>query len=783
MADQFSIGGVPLDPQRVTKPFLRDMWKAAKKAETAEGKAEALAALEELGKTGEVSADTFAAVDAYRKGVYKEYRADKDRFWSTWRENGKNFKDPKLQEIRQEMGVGGAFLIHDLKLQTVMREATALAAVQAAAGGSFGPAAVVANYAAYANGKDWTKKATEKTELLLKTYQEVESGDSQMITNGNKVKQVHREELWRTLGKLTGEAVEAGKKGKPVPVTAQYYELTSPEMVGNLAAAAKAGSPLRLNLDPGRLSYPSKDANKNEYFDVDDIPHKMRTVLQLTGLEGCDVGVSIFPIKQELEQPEDLMHRKVLRVGDQVLMSGMNANNGSGENIDAGYVIEGPAAAKYTENVRRDIKASIGAGTEEIWGAEHLEKMKTADLKVGRRGITAILDTLAGPAKAGEDLPRPGTVAELEALAKQAGVDLQEMFDVPAADYERVVGDIVAGKGKASLSATGKEKFLEVINRAVASTQTEKNKKALADIDLPSDKAVGKTRVDIADRPEEREVLALRAIQEAEEFIYLPGFVVTRSVAAALVAKKKDMEAQGKSIDIKVMADSGIYPDGGTPNSWGMNFLEDNGIDTRWSKLTRSGWHDIKIHAKQMLTDKGEIAGSTNFTNKGFQDNWETSAYVHFDEKDKESIELREASKKQFLDLWENDSYDLSAKDLSAYDNRFAPAEGKEWIIDQERDYGTKKIIEGIEKYEVETGVLVEGFMKDPGYKAKYDALIKDGYSEGDAAFIAADQHFGAEKFQAMRDQLPANQELLKTEKRVNDWKAKYGDRDGGASE
>lgn len=779
MADQFSIGGVPLDPKRVTKPFLRDMYKAAKKAEPTEGKDEALAAIEELGKTGEVSSETFAAVDAYRKDVYKEYRADKDRFWKTWRENGKNFKDPALQAIRQEMGVGGAFLIQDLKLQTVMRESTALVAVQGLAGASFGPIALVANYSAYANGKNWDSNADKRTEALLKTYKEFQSGNSRMISEGNKITQVHREELWRTLGVLTGEAVESGKAGKPLPVTAQYYELTSPDLVGKLAAAAKAGSPLRLNLDPGRLSYPSKDENKNEYFDVDDIPHKMRTVLQFTGMEGVDVGVSIFPIKQELEDPEDLMHRKVLRVGDKVLVSGMNANSGSGENIDAGYIIEGPAAAKYTENLRRDIQTSTGAGQEEIWGAEHIEKMRTADLRVGKRGITAILDTLGGPSRPGEDLPQTRTLADLEALAKKAGVDLKEMFEVPAADYERVVGAIAAGEGKASLSAAGKEKFIEVINRAVASTQTEKNKKALADIDLPSDKAVGKTRVDIADLPTEREVLVLNAINEAEEFIYLPGFVVTRAVSAALVAKKNEMEAAGKKIDIKVVADSGIYPDGGTPNSWGMNFLEDNGIETKWAKLTRSGWHDRKIHAKQLLTDKGEIAGSTNFTGKGLQDNWETSAYVHFDSSDKDSIDLREASKKQFLDLWEQDAYDLSAKDMSAYDNRFAPAEGKEWIIDQERDYATKKIIEGIETYEEETGKLVEGFMTNPDYKAKYEALLEKGYSEGDAAFLAADQQFGAKEFRAMRDALPANQELLKTEQRINEWKAKYGSRDG----
>ncbi len=777
MAEQFSIGGVPLDPKRVTKPFLRDMWKAAKNAETAEGKDAALKALEDLGKTGEVSAESFAAVDSFRKGVFAEYRSDKDRFWQTWRENGKDFKDPKLQAIREEMGVSGAFLMQDQNLQTVLREATALTAVQALAGGSFGPTGVVAGYAAYANDRQWNKSAEKKTEALLETYKAYESGNSPMITEGNSVHQVHREELWRALDTLTNKAVEAGNAGKPLPITAQYYELTSPDMVGKLAKAAQAGSKLRLNLDGGRLSYPSKDkATGNQYFEVDDIPHKMRTVLQFTGIEGADVGVSLFPAKQQLDDPTDLMHRKVLRVGDEVLMSGMNANSGSGENIDAGYVLQGPAASRYTENVRRDIQTSAGSGIEEIWGAKHFEQFNTADLRVGRRGITAILDTLSGPSPAGVDLPKTETLADLEALAKKANVALKDLVDVPAEDYEKVMTAVAEGRhAKASLSAVGKEKLIEVINKAIGSTQTEKNKKALADIDLPSDKKVGETRVDIADAPSEREVLILNAINEAEEYVYIPGFVVTRAVAGALVAKHNEMEAAGKKLDIRVVADSGIYPDGGTPNSWGVNFLEDNGIATKWSKLTRTGWHDRKIHAKQLLTDKGEVAGSTNFSKKGLQENWETSAYVHFDPKDQEAIDNREASKKQFLELWDSDAYGLSAKDKAAHSNRFAPEVGRDWAIEQDREYGIKQILEGLQKYEIDTGKMVEGFLADPGYKTKYDELMAKGYSEGDAALLAADAHFGAEKFREMRDQLPSNQALLKEERVINAWKAKSG--------
>ena len=110
MADQFSIGGVPLDPKRVTKPILREMYKSIKNAEPNEGKDEALAAIEQLGKTGEIPLETFEKVNTFRKGVFTEYRSDKDRMWNTWKSNGKNWKDPVIAQARQEMGVGGASL-------------------------------------------------------------------------------------------------------------------------------------------------------------------------------------------------------------------------------------------------------------------------------------------------------------------------------------------------------------------------------------------------------------------------------------------------------------------------------------------------------------------------------------------------------------------------------------------------------------------------------------------------------------------------------------------------
>lgn len=771
-----SVGGIPLNPNRVNKPFLREMYKAAKSAEVSEGKEEALAAIEEAGKTGEMSTDGYKALDSYRKGVHSEWRADKDRMWETWKSNGRNWKDPAIDAIKKEMGVSGEFLIKDHTFATELREATARSAVAAIAGASFGPTGTVAGYAAYANDRVWNGGAQKSTEALVDTYKDYLAGDSRMSTEGNSVQQVHREELWPTLGRMTSKATDSGKAGKPMPITAQYYELTSPEMIGNLATAAKAGSQLRVNLDPGRLSYPSKDSKtKEKYFTIDDIPHKLRTVLQFAKIEGADVGVSIFPMKQELGDPTNLMHRKVLRVGDEVLMSGMNANMGSGENIDAGYVVKGPAAKAFTENVVRDIGVSAGSDIDAIWGPDQMEMFKTEDLRMGRRGLTAMLDAISGPSPAGESLPKTESLKDLEAVAKKAKLKLKDLVDVPAEDFEKVMDDVARGEGRVSLSSDGKKALIGLMESTVKATQSEKNIKALGDISLPSGRKVGKTKVDIADLPTEREVLTINAIHEAEEFIYVPGFVVTRAVAGAIVAKQAAAVEAGKPLDIRVVADSGVYPDGGTPNTWGVDFLEDNNIPVRWSKLTRTGSHDRKIHAKQLLTDKGEIAGSTNFSKKGMRDNWETSGYVHFEKGDKQGLELREQSKAQFESLWNEETYDLSARDLSAYSNRFAPAQGREWAVEQDRGYSTKKIIRGIEKYEVETGSLVEKLLEKSEIRGRRDELLAAGYSEGDAALKAADEILGHEEFLKVRHELPAHKELEQMKAEVTQWKEKYG--------
>ncbi len=781
-SSQFNIGGNPLRCKKINKEGLREFYRATQAAEPAEGKEAALDAITALGKDGEMSTEQYESLDAYSKSVYKEYRADKDSMWETWKSNGRNWKDPKIKAIKGEMGVSGEFLTHSNTLATAYRESTALAATQAIAGTGGGAVSVIAGYAAYANSKQWDSSAQANTERLVQTYQELESGKSRMNSSGNSVHQIHRAELWKAMNDGLDHAVESGEKGNPLPITMQYYEFTSPAMIGKIAAAGKAGSKVRANFDPGRLSYPSKDEKTGEkYFDVDDIPHKMRTILQLANVEGADIGVSIYPIKEQLDDPTDLMHRKVLRIGEEVFLTGMNANMGSGENIDAGYTYKGPVTKTITENLIRDIDNSNGATKEDIWGEKHLELFGTADMRMGMRGITAMLDAMSGPSPAGEGLPgegtgKPHTEKSLNALAKKAGVKLDEMFEVPDGNFSERLDNVIHGREKFSLSEKGRDAFMSVIDKAIAATNTKKNKAALSDITLPEGKKAGTTEVAVADLPHEREALTIKAIMDAEKFVYLPGFVVTRAVAGAIVAKRDQMEAAGKEFDIKVMADSGIYPDGGTPNSWGVNFLEDNNIPVRWSKLTRTGHHDRKIHAKQLLTDKGEIAGSTNFSKKGMRENWETSAYVQFDPKDKEALESREASKAQFESLWEDESYSLSVLDTARYMARYDRGQGEEWAAEQSRNRATKEIIGKIEDYEEATGDMVENAVENnPDVKSLFEGFMAEGYSAGDSALKALEGHYGKEKFLKMRHDLPAHKELVELQNRVESWKKKYG--------
>lgn len=759
-----SIAGISLRKDRINSGFLKTASAAIDSSTVRKGKNAALEALKGWTESPELDQDSYQAFKDYAVGVKDKYSDLQSKWW-----DAHNAEDTKAKHALEErMMVEGEVLLHQKKLETELREATALAATQAIAGSLAGPAGVVAAYAAYSNSTGgWTSTETENIESVLKELNALQDGTSTMITEGNAVEQVHRSKLWKTMNDLLDGAIKDAEKGKPVEIDLQLYELTSFEIINKLALAAKAGNKVRLNLDPGRLAFPSRDSEGDSYFSLDATPDKVRTILQLTQLKNADVAVSLFPPKQELNSASDLMHRKVMRVGDKVLVSGMNANLGSGENVDSGYLVKGKAATKLAENLARDIQTSKGATLEDIWGEHHIKKFEETNLKLGKRGFIALLDSLGGPSPAGTEMPDIETFSEFEKLAKKAGVNFVDLVTEDPENLQSSVERMLSGRYLLTLSDKGKDMLQSLIGRAIEATNSEDNLKKLDDIELPSTRKVGNARVDVADSPVEREALVLSAISQAEEFVYMPAFVVTRAVAAALVARKEQVEAGGGHLDVRVVADSALYPHGGTPNSFGVKFLEDHGIQPRWSKLERSGDHDRKIHAKQMITERGEVTGSTNFSNKGLRENWETSVFVHFDKNDKKSMAAKDESIQQFETLWDR-AYEVNSLQHSALFKHGSPAENSEWLLEEGRDSAIKHTLNLLGNYERETGKFHQSLLEnDQRIADKFNTLRDEGYSYGDSLLQAAESVLGTESYRGTLASFNSEANLDKLQKMV----------------
>lgn len=740
MSNSFQIGSTPVDGRKVNAELIR-RWADSAKNIAVEGAPPA------------DSWDRLAANAKEKNSLSKsELEQITDMGKACWKYHTQLHKDLKAsgykdQKLKAQLVDVHVFNTGAAAVKKALLQSQSLAAVQAAAGASFGPTGVVAAYVAAA------KLEGDDVEKLVDSLQGVRSGESQLVFEGNKIKSFHCEELWPQMINMLDRACETARAGKPQEVNAQYYELTNQQIVGKLAEAAEAGNKVRVNVDAGRLV-----AYKGKHVVIDEVPDKLRAILQLINAGG-DIAVSAYPVPEQLGSPGNLMHRKGLRVGDEFLLSGMNANEGSGENIDAGYTVTGPAARKLVQNFARDVSQSTGASNEQIYGEKPLAEFMDGDINMGPRGLIGLFDCLEGPSKAGTSLPRASTFAELEKIAQSYGQKATDYIDVDAAKAE----ELLAAGEELPLSKKGKEAFMGLVDRALGATRSAENVARLKDISLPSGEEAGKTAVALADFPVDRETLMITAIQEAEEFIYVPAFVMTATVAEMLAAKKEEMAAQGKSIDIRVLADPGVYPDGGTPNMDGMERLEDNGISARWANLVRSGWHDRKIHAKEILTDKGEFFGSTNFSKKGLRENWEHSGYVRFNPDDPASIKERDQARSKFLELWQDESFEVNTlergKRLKARDK-----DAKDFLelVDESRYGTTRDTIVAIENLEKETGTFTEREASDPKTAGRVAELVSQGYDSGDATILAVKEKLGEDEFYAALRELPARKELDK---------------------
>ncbi|ODT64158.1 hypothetical protein ABS71_13495 [bacterium SCN 62-11] len=452
----FNVNGAPLDRGQFNPQVLRQLTQAAGAVPLDGNNAKSWNQLADtIEHQDEVTKEDFEAFRSFSKEVREERRDMRKRAPG-------GYRDPKVAAALVPLNV---FDTQMKKLTEAQRLTTAKAAVAAAAGASFGAANVVTAYHAYAN----LPKSG-----LNNLVQAMESEPGKLSFPGNKVEQVHQENLWRSMNNLLDEGTASAKAGKPVEVNAQYYELTSQAILGKLADNAAAGNKVRVNVDPGHLL-----PYKGTTLDADDLPDKLRGLLQLADAPG-DVAISMYPVNKHLGSGTDLMHRKGLRVGDKFLLSGMNANGGSGENIDAGYVIEGPAARKLVQNFSRDVQNSKDATLVDLYGEKGIEGLLERDIRMGRRGLVSLADGLNGPDEAGTESARPQSYGALQGYFKERGFDLDKFIDLPADEKGPHLDSAIAENRSLPLSDYGKRRLNDMIKLVHKEVHSPENQKKLA---------------------------------------------------------------------------------------------------------------------------------------------------------------------------------------------------------------------------------------------------------------------------------------------------------------
>ncbi len=580
---------------------------------------------------------------------------------------------------------------------------------------------------------------------ILEISDDLSSDNSKMKLEGNNVFPLMRGNIWRTKMSLLDEVAKnpIGKDGKPVEVDAEYYELSSHEMIDKLRNAAKAGATVKVVMDPGQLQYISSGI-----YDASAVASKIGSMEELKrGLPAENMSATFYPIQQKLGGSGEIMHRKIFRVGEEVVFGGMNANKGSNENVDFAMKISGSAANKIGSMFAEDAKYSAGKSMVEVYGSRLeplLNKHKT--VMISREGIESILSaSFAEKAGLNGSETHDEKIDKLIAAADKAGVDLGKIASFPNKKTQshdagnKRVAEFLKSKNKAKIKLhdDGKRLMMNAIKGVFDSNNSSKNVKNLKNAVPPEGKIIGKNAssevVAVAGTGEERQGVLLNAINSAEKYIKVSCFVMTKDIADVLVEKKKAMEEQGKPFDIEVVMDPGIYAFGATPNEEGYKTLEDAGIKVKWNLLERSSnQHDRKNHSKLMITDKMLLTGSTNFSSKGLRDNWEDSDIVYFNENSKESLANQKLVTDEFDKMFSRQAVSVDTIRLANEEFKDYDGVDKEVLKDKFRNTAIRKMCGKIETYEKMSATYIAGHRPEnvPDEFGGYDLLdtLDDDY-------------------------------------------------------
>lgn len=590
----------------------------------------------------------------------------------------------------------------------------------------------------------------------LSAMDRIREGDESIVYNGNSAEVLTRDQIWSTKMKMLDGAINEARNGNAAAeIDVQYYELTSRTMLSKLVEASEAGCKVRVNMDPGRVI---EDRSGNLF--VNELAKKLYTSYCILDAadRGNDIGLTLFPVEREIDDT-NLMHQKLFRVGEQVILGGMNANSASSENVDAAVKLEGPGARRLVEIFSEDTELSAGAKLEEIYDSKKTALLSAGHMYIGPSGLISLLLAAAGTDFRGVDKPLlPWNAETLNKLAEAAGTRLDLIVEMEDTNGDKTKDglDLQAFMQKGDtpsntleLKREGGRLLARQVKEIVERVQSEENVERALDISLPEGKAVGKSSLAIGNQPTERIAVLLNTIASAEEFIYVPSFVMTRVVARAIVARYDELKAQGKTLDIRCVLDPGIYPDGGTPNEAGYLALEDAGIPVKWALLARTDpTHDRKIHAKALITEKMAVLGSTNMSSRGLMDNWELSGSISFDPSDPESIKQQRSIVNDFLKTWEGEAVEVNTLKVAEERLREIDSPDKPHRIQEARSSIVRETIRRIYNYEKEAAGVVRRLVdSSQEVRESIDRHVAAGVPEGYATLTSLEEVLGPNKF------------------------------------
>lgn len=657
-----------------------------------------------------------------------------------------------------------------------------------------------------------TDISMENMKNVLTLVKSLDDPDSPMVVKGNKVNLLTREEIWQAKMNLLDETINSIKAGgKPVNIDLEYYEITNPDMLRRIEEAAKLGCKIRLVMDPGRFAtigknsasewnpilktkqFPKKSldadlkpAPSGKVIAASEVLSKLRVSSFFSSQLGkYDVGICLYPVKEQLGSTQRLMHRKLFRVGDKVIFGGMNAGFYSGENVDTAFLIEGPAVKRLTEIFQKDIEVSKKAAISSIYEQKDLDLLQKGEARLDPLGIMAFLQLLAGSKevlgiKANNASNEPKNAAkELLDKVEEQGYNVEKFVFWPDANGDKKITrtDVeeyllkrdLKGDQLLTVSPNGGKIILHLLEKEIENLNRKENQTRLSREESQERLALlsldpkGEDVLAIGDTPNERMAIILKTIASSEKLIETQSFVLTQLLAHLLKARKDELEEANQKIDIRCIADSGIYPDGGSPNEKGIIELEKADIPARWGVLewTNPG-HPRKIHSKSIIGDMGDqrkkiiTTGSTNPSKRGLMESHELSALWFLRPEDKRNMASFNKAMDSFNKTWEKESIEINAVLLAKKHLKNHSGIDQATREDERSKIITYYSLRHINNYgKAFANKVIQPFLQDKMVWEKVQQYKIKNYSEGDAISKAVKETVPEENLKRIKENLP----------------------------